>query len=77
MLAVIKEESNPMWILCDNESTVDIFKNTDLITNIRETKRPICLKGIKGNTCLLPFELFPSLGKYHVVLMHNQPTKLL
>jgi hypothetical protein len=23
MLAVIKEESNPMWIMCDNESTVE------------------------------------------------------
>ncbi len=26
---------NPMWILCDNESTVDIFNNKDILTNIR------------------------------------------
>jgi hypothetical protein len=27
MLAVSKREIVPMWILCDNKSTVDVFKN--------------------------------------------------
>jgi hypothetical protein len=26
-LAVMKQEIDPMWILCNNELTVDIFKN--------------------------------------------------
>ncbi len=39
-----------MWILCDNESTVDIFKNKSILTYIRKSNKPICLKGIEGNT---------------------------
>jgi hypothetical protein len=50
VLAVMKVEINPMWILCDNESTVDIFKNRQMVTNIYTTSNPIQLKGIKGNT---------------------------
>jgi len=49
-LAAIKIEINPMWILCDNESTVDIFKNRQMISNFGKSKNPICLKGIEGNT---------------------------
>ncbi len=33
-LAVTKSEINSMWILCDNESTVDIFKNKNILTKI-------------------------------------------
>lgn len=33
-----KESINPMWTLCDNESTVDIIKNKNMVTNIRHTK---------------------------------------
>ncbi len=33
-LAVLKIEMDPMWILCDNESTVDVFKDQQMITNI-------------------------------------------
>jgi hypothetical protein len=33
-LAVMKVEINLMWILCDNESTVDVFKNRQMVTNI-------------------------------------------
>jgi hypothetical protein len=40
-LAVVKQEIDPMWILCNSESTVDIFKNKSLLVNIRKTKRPI------------------------------------
>jgi len=42
-LAVMKVEINPMWILCDNESTVDIFKNRQMVTNICTTNNPIRL----------------------------------
>jgi hypothetical protein len=48
-LAVTREQINPMWILCDNESTVDVFKNKSLLVNIRKTNNPIRLKGIEGN----------------------------
>jgi hypothetical protein len=55
-LAVMRAEINPMWILCDVESTVDIFKNKDLITNIRKSENPIKLKGIEGNTIVVDLE---------------------
>jgi hypothetical protein len=45
---VNKESINPMWILCDNESTVDIIKNKSMVTNIRNTNNPIELTGIGG-----------------------------
>jgi len=47
-LAVAKTEINPMWILCDNESTVDVYKS--ILRNIRKSNRPIRLKGIEGQT---------------------------
>jgi hypothetical protein len=37
-LAVMKNHIDPMWILYNNESTVDVFKNRDILTNIRKTK---------------------------------------
>ncbi len=43
-LAVMKIEIDPMWILCDNESTVDIFRNKNMITNIRKSENHIRLK---------------------------------
>jgi hypothetical protein len=49
-VTVIKTEISPMWILCDNESTVDIFKNKSILTYIKKSNKPICLKGIEGNT---------------------------
>jgi hypothetical protein len=55
-LAIMKSEINLMWILCDNESTIDIFKNKDLITNIRKSENPIKLKGIEGNTIVVDLE---------------------
>ena len=39
-----------MWILCDSESTVDIFKNQTMLVNIKTTMNPIRLKGIEGQT---------------------------
>jgi hypothetical protein len=49
-LAVTRTTIDPMLILCDNESTVDIFRNKDMLSNIRKTKTPISLKGIDGNS---------------------------
>ena len=43
-----KEEIDPMWILCDNESTVGIVKNDAIITNIKKTDNPIEITGIGG-----------------------------
>jgi hypothetical protein len=45
-LPVTKEQIDPMWIQCDNESTVDVFKNKSILVNIRKTNNPIRLKGI-------------------------------
>jgi len=49
-LAVTKEQTDPMWILCENESTVDVFKNKSILVSIRKTNNPIRLKGIEGKT---------------------------
>jgi hypothetical protein len=43
-----KDGINPMWILCDNESTVDIIKNKNMVTNIRHTNKPINITEIGG-----------------------------
>jgi len=52
-LVVLKIEINPMWILCDNYSSVDIFKNKDMIINIQKSENPIRLKIIEGNTIVV------------------------
>jgi hypothetical protein len=46
---VAKQVINPMCILCDNESTVDVFNNKIMLRNIRKTRNPIRIKGIEGN----------------------------
>jgi hypothetical protein len=46
----MKQEIDTTWILCNNELTVDIFKNKDILESLRKTNKPIRLKGIKGNT---------------------------
>jgi hypothetical protein len=41
-LVVSKQAINPMWILCDNESTIDVFNNSKImLKNIRKTRNPI------------------------------------
>jgi hypothetical protein len=40
---------NPMWILCDNESRIDVVKNKDIIVDIRKMRNPVELSGIGGN----------------------------
>jgi hypothetical protein len=37
-----------MLILCDNEPTVDIIKNKNMLTNIRPTNNPVEITGIGG-----------------------------
>ncbi len=71
-LAVVKQEIDPMWILCDSESAVDIFKNQSLLVNIRKTKRPIQLKGIEGKT--IEVEEEGDLLGYGPVYYHQQVT---
>lgn len=51
-----KEEIHPVWILCDNESTVDIFKNDEILTNIKKTQRPIEITGIGGQPTQVTLE---------------------
>jgi hypothetical protein len=51
-----KEEIDLLWILCDNESTIDIIKNQEMITNIRKTKNPIALTGIGGEPMKIVLE---------------------
>jgi hypothetical protein len=40
-LVVMRKEIDPLWILCDNESTIDIFKNKDILVNLRKMNKPI------------------------------------
>jgi hypothetical protein len=43
-----KESIDPLWILCDNVSTVGIIKNRNMVTDIRVTNNPIEITGIGG-----------------------------
>ncbi len=45
-MSVSKEKINPTWILCDNESTIDVIKMKNMSTNIRKAKRTIEVTGI-------------------------------
>lgn len=49
-LTVTEAEINPLWILCGNESTVDVFKNRNILTDIRKSNKLIRLKEIEGDT---------------------------
>jgi len=71
-LAVVKHDIDPLWILCDSESTVDIFKNRSLLVNIRKTEKPIRLKGIEGKTIEIKEE--GDLLGYGPVYYHQQVT---
>jgi len=67
-LAVTRMTIDPMWILCDNESTVDIFQNKDMLSNIWRTTTPILLKGIDGNS--IDVEEEGQLSGYGTVYYH-------
>ena len=49
-LTVTEAEINPLWILCGNKSTVDVFKNRNILTDIRKSNKLIRLKEIEGDT---------------------------
>jgi hypothetical protein len=73
-LAVTKMEINPWWILCDNESTVDIFKNKNMLVDFKKTRNPIKIKGIDGNAVLVDQEAtLPGYGRvyYHPQVAAN------
>jgi hypothetical protein len=71
-LADAKQEINPMWILCNSESTVDVFKNKSILVNIRKMEKPIRLKGIKGKT--IEIEEEGDLLGYGPVYYHQHVT---
>jgi hypothetical protein len=55
-LSMSETAINPMWILCDSESTVDIFKNKTMLANIRKAEKPIKLKRIEGGVTIVDQE---------------------
>ncbi len=67
-----KESINNMWILCDNESTVDIVKNRSMVTNLRRTKKPIEITGIGGEPTRVHLE--GDLLGYGTVYYHPEVT---
>lgn len=54
-------------ILADNQSTVNIFNNAKLLTNIRKAERPMTIKGIGGE---LTATLVGDFGGFGVVYYH-------
>jgi hypothetical protein len=72
VLAEAKQVINPMWILCDNESTVDVFNNKIIMRNIRKNRNPIRVKGIEGNA--INVEEIGDLLGYGTVYYHPQVT---
>jgi hypothetical protein len=71
ILTLHEEEAiNPMWILCDTESTIDIVKNPSMITNIRRAKKTIELTGIGGEGSIRIQQEADLLG-YGTVYFHK------
>ena len=50
------------WILLDNQSTVDIISNKNLIKNIRKSKTPITIHSHAGSRVLTQIADLPSYG---------------
>ncbi len=44
-LAATNSEVNPLWILCDSESTIDIFRNKNILTKSMMRKETYLFKG--------------------------------
>jgi hypothetical protein len=62
---------DPMWILCDNESTIDITENPKMLTNLRNLKRPIELTGIGGGDGSIKIQQEGDLSGYGKVYFHQ------
>jgi rhodanese-related sulfurtransferase len=43
---------NPKWVLLDNQSTVDIFFNPELLTDIHESRKSINIHCTAGTRCI-------------------------
>jgi hypothetical protein len=67
-MATIEQAIDPMWILCDNESTVDIVENIDMLMNTHKTNKPIQLTGIGGRRTVVDQE--GDLPGYGTVYFH-------
>jgi hypothetical protein len=67
-VSIAKEEIDHMWILCDNESTVDIIKNDEIIMTIKKTNNPIEITGIGGQPTKVTLE--GDLIGYRTVYYH-------
>ncbi len=67
-----KKLIDPFWILCDNEPTDNLFKNKDILMNIRKgtipIRLPIRLQGIEGNMIEIDEEGY--LTRYGNVYYH-------
>ena len=48
VLATMRQPLSDMEILLDNQATISIFKNKNLLTNIRSISKPILVNGISG-----------------------------
>jgi hypothetical protein len=71
ILAMHEETAiNPMWILCDTESPIDIIKNPTMITNIRRARKIIELTGIGGEGVIKINQEGDLLG-YGTVYFHQ------
>ena len=58
---------NPLWVLLDNQSTVDVFLNIRLLKNIRKSDRSLTIFSTRGLTTT---DLQGDLPGYGTVLFH-------
>ena len=59
---------NTTWLLLDNQSTVNIFSNPDMVVNIRETRREMHVYCNAGKTIIQTVANCPGFG---VVWFHR------
>ena len=52
-------------ILCDNQATINIFRNKDMLTNIKRTRDPISVGGVGGILEVDQIGELPGFGKVY------------